>query len=202
MPLLVIDHSAVSVEKWWPALQAVTINPGTQLALSVWNLVEIGFATDKAQQRKRIAFLTELKPVWLYERLHILKAEVDRFLGQNYFQVQPKEFSPVTPHLSAVDHELTRMLPRIGISPQQFVDQFDYPLLQREKKLAPSALRTLQSAEPEKLKEIEKQMFDAWIWASFRTLIRTGGCSRELRKMNCWPIAGKIEMPFCKLAPR
>jgi hypothetical protein len=41
---------------------------GLQLALSVWNVYEIGRAADRAQQDRRLAFLHSLDPIWMIER--------------------------------------------------------------------------------------------------------------------------------------
>lgn len=190
MRLLVIDHSTVSNEVWWPAVQKAAGINDVQLAISVWNLVEIGFATDKAQQRKRINFLTEMNPWWLQERVQIQKHEVERFLWTNYFQTEPKAFMPVTPHLSAVDYHFAGGLTRIGLTAQQFVDGIDFELLKRERAATPAALRTLQSAESAKLREVAKQMFDAWIEGLIPDLGPSGRLLKKSKKEGlrefCW----------------
>ena len=190
MRFLVIDHSTISNETWWPALKEAAGGKDVQLALSVWNLVEIGFATDKVQQSKRLNFLTGMQPWWLQERVQIQKHEVERFLCVKYFRSEPKQFAPVTPYLSSVDYHFAGHLTRIGLTAQQFVEGTDFGLLKREKAATPAALRTLQGAESAKLREVEKQMFDAWIRGlipdvdpSGRLLKRTE--MQELREF-CW----------------
>src|SRR5206468_2342718 len=64
-PILYLDHSAISNEKWWPQIDAVLATGQIRLALSVWNLVEIGSATDRNQQDRRLAFLEQHHPLWI-----------------------------------------------------------------------------------------------------------------------------------------
>lgn len=196
MRLLVIDHSTVSDEAWWPALQVAAGGEDIQLALSVWNLVEIGFATDRNQQRRRLDFLTALKPWWLQERVQIQKHEVERFLWANYYQTEPEEFSPATPHLSGVVYHFAGHLTRIGLTAQQFVEETDFRLLQREKAATPAALRTLQSAERAKLREVKRQMFDAWIAGLIPDVDPSGRLLKKSEKQELLDFCWKNERAF------
>jgi hypothetical protein len=56
-----------------------------QLALSLWNLVEIGSATDLAQREKRLAFLERFDPLWIVERVVVQREEVRAFLCAECF---------------------------------------------------------------------------------------------------------------------
>jgi len=49
MPILYLDHSIVSHEPSWQSIRDILAFPSYQLALSIWNLVEIGSATDEQQ---------------------------------------------------------------------------------------------------------------------------------------------------------
>lgn len=163
MRTLAIDHSVVTNEAWWPALAAVVSAGEVRLLLSVWNLVEIGFAEDKVQQARRLNFLTNLKPWWVLERLQIQKQEVERFLWAEHYGVDPKPLTATTEFLSVVDSYFAGALTRVGLTPHRFIAETDFKMLQGEKKHTPAALRTLQSANKAKLRQIEKAMFEAWI---------------------------------------
>jgi hypothetical protein len=163
MRTLAIDHSVVTNQAWWPALTAAVGCGEIRLQLSVWNLVEIGFAEDTAQQRQRLDFLTGLKPWWVLERLQIQKQEVERFLWAQYFGVDPKPLVATTEFLSVVDSYFAGALTRVGLTPHRFIAETDFKLLQAAKKYTPAALRTLQSAGKAKLRQAEKAMFEAWI---------------------------------------
>ena len=59
-----IDHSIVTHEPSWEDLRRAVEAGKIRLTLSVWNLVEIGDATDEAQRERRIAFLIDgLRPL-------------------------------------------------------------------------------------------------------------------------------------------
>ena len=163
MRTLSIDHSVVTNETWWPALADGVKAGEIRLLLSVWNLVEIGFAEDEAQQARRLDFLTSLKPWWLFERLQIQRQEVEQFLLAEHYGVNPKPLTATTEFLSVVDSYFAGALTRVGLTPHRFIAETDFRMLQAEKRHAPAALRTLQSADRAKLRQIEKTMFEAWI---------------------------------------
>lgn len=106
-PNLYLDHSAISNETWWPQIDAVLVTGQVRLALSMWNLVEIGSATDRKQQDRRLAFLEQHHPLWVVERVAVQRQEVERFLWQGRFGVAPRDLCVVTPHLSVVDSHLS-----------------------------------------------------------------------------------------------
>ena len=80
MRTLYIDHSIVSHEPSWEGLRLAIGSGKIRLALSVWNLYEIGAATDLAQRTQRLSFLSGLAPLYIVERRHIQRQEVERFL--------------------------------------------------------------------------------------------------------------------------
>ena len=163
MNILAIDHSTVSNHAWWPALVSSSNCETVRVALSVWNLVEIGFASDKKQQVERLEFLESLNPLWFRERVEIQKLELNSFVARRRFGVDLGATQAVTPHLSSVDHYFAGHQTRIGLTPAQFIAETDFEILKREKHKVPSALRTLQSADKSKLREVERQMFEAWM---------------------------------------
>jgi hypothetical protein len=48
MKTLYVDHTAITKKAAWPVLRSVVAAGRVRLALSVWNLVEIGFTDDVA----------------------------------------------------------------------------------------------------------------------------------------------------------
>jgi hypothetical protein len=68
---LYLDHSAVAHEPWWPQIDAILASGRVTLALSLWNLVEIGIATNLEQRERRLAFLEKHKPLWIVERVGV-----------------------------------------------------------------------------------------------------------------------------------
>src|SRR5947209_451499 len=79
---LYIDHSIIARETNWPALEGAARSTVVRPVISMWNLVEIAFATDKAQKRARAAFIDSLKPLWVFERIVIQKLEVQAFISR------------------------------------------------------------------------------------------------------------------------
>ncbi len=98
-----IDHSIVSDERSWPKLACILASGKTKLALSVWNLIEIGAADDKDQRDRRLAFLLGLNPMWVVERRAVQKQEVKGFLWSRKFDAQVDELVAITPSLFVVD---------------------------------------------------------------------------------------------------
>jgi hypothetical protein len=80
MATLYIDHSIVAHPPSWSAVDDVLTRGKAQLALSLWNLFEIGSASDRAQQDQRLAFLAKFNPLWILERIAIQRLEVRAFL--------------------------------------------------------------------------------------------------------------------------
>lgn len=167
MHTLYIDHSIVSHEASWEDLRRA-IEPGkVRLALSVWNLVEIGGATDEAQRERRLTFLIDdLCPLWVVERRAIQRQEVERFLWQHKFGAAPRELIAITSSLSVVDSFFAGAQTRIGLTAPQFIRETDFASLHPLQRLSPDALRTLQGVDRKTLKRKEKEIFDAWVGLS------------------------------------
>lgn len=161
-----VDHSIVTHEQWWPHLEQAVASRELRLALSVWNLFEIGIAADQAQQEKRLAFLEGLKPLWVVERRAVQRQEVERFLWQHKLGVSPKELLVTTPSLSVVDSFFLGRETRIGLTLRQLIRGIDYAQLLPLKKLSPRALATLQMTDRKVLVEKQKEIFLAWIGPS------------------------------------
>ena len=164
-PILYLDHSAISNEKWWPQIGAVLATGKVRLALSVWNLVEIGSATDRKQQDRRLAFLEQHHPLWIVERVAVQRQEVERFLWQGRFGVAPQALCVVTPHLSVVDSYLSGTQTRIGLTPRGWIDGVDFKRVAKLKELAPDALKRLQAVDRKTFRTRQDEVFRAWIKA-------------------------------------
>lgn len=161
--ILYIDHSVVADAAAWPQFHETVSKGRMRLALSLWNLFEIGAADDVAQQERRLSFLESLDPIWVVERRAIQRQEVERFLWRHYYRIIPKELLVITPSLSVVDSFLCRSQMQIGLTPRQFIRSLDYKQLNPLKGLSPEAQTTLKNAEPAGLKALDKPIFIGWV---------------------------------------
>jgi hypothetical protein len=104
MPKLVyLDHSLVTNDPALPSFQRLFQDSRYQLCLSIWNLLEIGSASDLAQRKVRVAFLSSLKPLWLLDHVYVRKQEVKRYLWPRRFDTAAPEMLYVAPHLSQAE---------------------------------------------------------------------------------------------------
>jgi hypothetical protein len=166
MRTLYIDHSIVTHEPSWEGLRLAIGSGKIRLALSVWNLYEIGAATDLAQRSQRLSFLSGLAPLYIVERRHIQRQEVERFLWQHKFSTAPNDIIAITPTLSGVDYFFAGARTRIGLTMCQFIHETDFAGLHPLKRLSPDALRKFQSVDRMTLKQKEREIFEAWIAVS------------------------------------
>jgi len=160
---LYIDHTVLTTEASWPDVGRAVSEKKARLALSVWNLVELGMATDTAQQGRRLAFLEGLNPIWVLERRAIQRQEVERFLWRENYRRAPKELTVFTPYLSVVDSFFRGTTARIGLTPRQFIHEIDFASLLPAKALAPTALGQLQQVDRKTQRKLEGPMFESWI---------------------------------------
>jgi hypothetical protein len=160
---LYLDHSIVSHEPWWLPVEQVVASREVRLALSLWNLFEIGAASNMGQRDRRLAFLEKLDPLWMIERRTIQKQEVERFLWRHKFGRTPRDMLVLTPSLSVVESFISGPQTHIGLTPRQFIRELDYNRLNPLKKLSPEAQTTLKKADPAALKRSDKGMFVGWV---------------------------------------
>jgi hypothetical protein len=165
MQTLYIDHSIVTDEpSSWEHVHQATASGKVRLAMSVWNLFEIGDAADEAQRERRIAFFVDgTCPLWVVERVAIQQQEVERFLWQQKFGATPRELIAITPSLSVVDSFFASGQTRTGLTARQFIRGIDFASLRPSKRLSPNALKNLQNANPKTRKLKEEKDFTAWI---------------------------------------
>jgi hypothetical protein len=160
---LYVDHSAITDENWWPQIDAAVATGRVRLAVSLWNLVEIGGATDLKQRERRIVFLERNDPVWIIERVGVQRQEVKRFLWINRFGVAAEELVVFTPHLSVVDAFLAGSHAQVGLTARGFIERTDFAGIEKQKELAPDALRRLQAVDRKTFKARQHEIFRPWI---------------------------------------
>jgi hypothetical protein len=161
-----IDHSVVTREAWWPYLRRAVSDDGCKIVLSVWNLFEIGAASDQAQQSARLAFFESLNPLWAVDRRSLQKQEVKRFLWNHKFGLQPDDLIAITASFSVANYFLSGPLTVIGETPKQFISGIDFETLNPLKKLSPAAQTTLKAVDRAALKRKEPEIFTGWIGQS------------------------------------
>jgi hypothetical protein len=193
---LYIDHSIVTHEPSWQYLSHAVGSGKIRLALSVWNLVEIGAAENKPQQERRLTFLEGLAPLWVVERCAIQRQEVERFVWRHKFGATPKDLIAITPSLSVVDSFFAGWQTRLGLTARQFIRETDFASLLPLRTLSPNALRTLQRADRQTLKSKEKEMFEAWIAPLIPNRDPDGRALTIAQKAElialCWQIRGQF----------
>jgi hypothetical protein len=162
-PNLYLDHSVIAHEPWWPRIDAAVSSGDARLAVSVWNLIEIGGATDRKQQERRLEFLERNNPLWIVERVAVQRQEVRRFLWISRFGAPPDELCVFTPHLSVVDGFLSGSKVRVGLTARTFIDGTDFARIEELKQLAPDALRRLQAVDRKTFRKRHDEVSKAWI---------------------------------------
>jgi hypothetical protein len=137
--------TALSGPPSWEPLEDVLSVGKAQLALSLWNLFEIGSASDKAQRAQHLAFLMKFNPLWILERVEIQRQEVRAFLWKEKLDINPDIIQVFKDHLSEVESYYAGSETRIGLTPSQWINGVDFPRYRAQKELAPTALRQLQA---------------------------------------------------------
>jgi hypothetical protein len=89
--------------------------------------------------------------------------EVKRFLWINHFCAPPEDICVITPHLSVVDAHLAGASAQVGLTARSFIERTDFAGIERQKKLAPSALSTLQAVDRKTFKSRQDEVFKRWI---------------------------------------
>ena len=179
MASLYLDHSIVTHPASWKPVEDVLTGGEVRLALSLWNLFEIGSASDKAQQDQRLAFLMKFSPLWLLERVQIQRHEVRDFLWKEKLQIETEPVEAFRHHLSEVESYMVGSQTRIGVTPRQWIDSVDFRGFDPSKQLAPTALRQLQTLGPKKIAERQDEIFEKWIEGLLPTRLPDGSaCSK------------------------
>jgi hypothetical protein len=174
MANLYLDHSIITHPASWTPVEHVLTSGKAQLVLSLWNLFEIGSASDKAQQDQRLAFLMKFNPLWILERVQIQRHEVRAFLWKEKLRIEPESVEAFRRHLSEVESFMVGSQTRIGVTPRQWIDGVDFRRFDPSKQLAPTALRQLQTFGPKKIEERQDEIFEKWIEALLPTRFPDG----------------------------
>jgi hypothetical protein len=193
---LYIDHSVVAHEASWKPIDDILSSGKVRLALSVWNLVEIGLATDKAQQARRLAFLEKHNPVWIVERIPLQKQEVQGFLWSDVFGVQPQETQVFMPYLSMVDYYHAGFETRLGLTASQWIAGVDFKKVEELKQLSPNALKILQAVDPKAFKKRQHEIFKPWIEPLVPFIAPDGGAMTKARRADLLDYCAEHEAQF------
>jgi hypothetical protein len=126
MATIYLDHSIITHPASWKPVEDVLTSGKAQLVLSLWNLFEIGSASDKAQQDQRLAFLMKFNPLWILERIQIQRHEVRAFLWKEKLRIEPEPVEAFRRHLSEVESYMVGSQTRIGVTPRQWIDGVDF----------------------------------------------------------------------------
>jgi hypothetical protein len=124
-------------------------------------LLEIAAASDVAQRKRRLAFLTALKPVWLLDHVYVRKQEVKRFLWPRRFDAGAPELLAVTPHLSQAEAVYAGAKTRIGVTMESVVAELASVDFKQHKQLSPRALAFLQQVPKPDWKKRQHEVFGA-----------------------------------------
>jgi hypothetical protein len=179
VPTLYLDHSIVTHSASWTSVDDIFTSGKAQLTLSLWNLFEIGSASDRAQQDQRLAFLMKANPLWVLERVQIERREVRAFLWKEKLQIAPEPVDAIRCYLSQVESFMVGSQTRIGVTPRQWIDTIDFQRYAPSKQLAPTALRQLQTLGSKKVAERQDEIFEKWIAGLLPTLLPDGSaCSK------------------------
>jgi hypothetical protein len=159
--LVYLDHSLVTHDASWPVLQKLFVDPGYQLCLSIWNLLELAAATDRAQRAARISLIESLKPVWVLDHVHVRRQEVRRFLWPRRFDSAPPNIVFLTPHLSQAEAVYAGSKTRIGLTIGTLVENLAGVDFSQQKSLSPRALGFLQQVPKSDWRKRQAEIFPA-----------------------------------------
>ena len=162
---LYIDHQIIAKETNWPQLLTVLAqHKSLRLVVSIYNLIEISAATDKAKAIKRAEFIDSLHPAWILERFMVEKNEVQNFVYQYYLKKPYTPPSVFADHLSTALSYHLRSRVILGMNARKWLDHFVNPEeLKPLKQRTVESLITVQTASARQKKAIEGDLFREWI---------------------------------------
>lgn len=171
MKTFYIDHNILVREDNWPELsRLLTRTNGSRLVISDWNLLEILGADNKAQAIRRTEFLENLKPLWIMDRRYIQQHEVKRFIWLHYFNCPAEQFCVFTEHFSVMlSHHLGSKVP-LGWTVKRWIEyshgRMDLEEIKSAEAEYANALKTLQNADKKQKRDLDHDMFCAWVLIS------------------------------------
>jgi hypothetical protein len=182
--------SLVAHEPSWPVLQAGFKATGSQLALSIWNLLEIASASDVAQRERRIGFLEAFKPVWALDHVHVRKQEVKRFLWERHYRIPGEDLVSVVALLSQAEAVYAGAKVRLGVTMGTLVDGLARLDVSQHKKLSPHALTFLHKVSDKDWKKRQRDIFVAVVSGVVPDFDPTGRALRKDERQKlvdfCW----------------
>lgn len=163
IPTVYFDHSALANDACWQVLTAMCAGGHVQPIVSLWNLYEIGEATDVQQKAARIAFMRSLKPRWVAERTTLQREEIKRYVGPPLFRADYPVIAPFQDQLSKVDQLWQGGKRRLHLTPGQWISEIDYSQSPKLKSYSKTALRALQEMDEAERLDRQTDRFGPWI---------------------------------------
>jgi hypothetical protein len=98
-----LEHSAFGFETWWDDLRQLSQNRDLiRFVLSDWNLIEIANGEDEVRATARAKLADEIRPLWMMERSHLLRREVQKFVYEHLFHQASSDLQPFSDSLSVM----------------------------------------------------------------------------------------------------
>jgi hypothetical protein len=98
-----LEHSSLTDETSWPAIERLLTIGDLQIVLSIWNLLEIALHEDTQVRERRLALIDRCRPHWVYDHVYIRRNEIRSYVWKHYFGVEPETFSAITPSLAGMN---------------------------------------------------------------------------------------------------
>jgi len=98
-----LEHSAFGFENWWDDLRVLSQNRNIiRFVLSDWNLIEIANGEDESQANARAQLADDLRPLWMMERSHLLRREVQKYVYEQFLHRASPGLQPFSDSLSVM----------------------------------------------------------------------------------------------------
>jgi hypothetical protein len=170
-PTVYVEHSALASETTWVDLRAIFGTGGSaRLVASDWTLIEVANDGDPGRAVRRAELIDGLSPLWMMERVHILRREVKNFVWQEFYRADPEALDVFTGSLATMLSYNLGIHTPLGATAKSWVNQLrnDRSYLQginNEKRNNVEALRTMKKATAQAKKAHEPQVFRAFLAA-------------------------------------
>jgi hypothetical protein len=98
-----LEHSAFGFENWWDDLRQLSHGRNLiRFVLSDWNLIEIANGEDESQANARAQLADDLRPLWMMERSHLLRREVQKYVYEQLLHQTSPALQPFSDSLSVM----------------------------------------------------------------------------------------------------
>jgi hypothetical protein len=163
-----LEHSAFSFENWWDDLRRLSQNRNLRFVLSDWNLIEIANGEDESQANARAQLADDLRPLWMMERSHLLRREVQKYIYEQLLHRPSPDFQPFSDSLSVMlsYHEG----PNVPLGETAVLRikrlQGNRPYLaeiNKGKQVTLAALIAIRNASAKERAEAESEVFRRWV---------------------------------------